>query len=93
MDKISENSGVYPTFSVCPIITHSSTLRTIPVAFIFYDLFFIIITLKTERNINILLVLPFSYRIFLKISFRDKSSVLFHILGVYRTFILLFVLS
>ena len=34
MDKISENSGLYPTFSVCPIITHSSTRRTIPVAFI-----------------------------------------------------------
>ena len=39
MDKISKNSGVYPTFSVGPIITHSSTRLTIPVAFIAVPLF------------------------------------------------------
>ena len=39
VDKISENSGLYPTFSVCPIITHSSTRLTIPVAFITVPLF------------------------------------------------------
>ena len=81
------NSGYFQHFPVCPIITHWSTLLTIPVAFIFYDLFFLIITINLTLNINIFIDFVFSSRMILKNDFYNKSSVFYHVFGIYRTFI------
>ena len=64
-----------------------STLLTIPVAFIFYNLFFVIITINLTLNINILIDFVFSSRMILKNDFYNKSSVFYHVFGIYRTFI------
>ena len=34
LDKISETTAIHSGFRLCPIISHSSIRRTIPVAFI-----------------------------------------------------------
>ena len=36
-DKISKTPAIYSGFRLCPIISHSSIRRTIPVAFIYAD--------------------------------------------------------
>lgn len=35
LDKISETTAIHSGFRLCPIISHSSIRRTIPVAFIY----------------------------------------------------------
>ena len=35
LDKISETTAIHSGFRLCPIISHSSMRRTIPVAFIY----------------------------------------------------------
>ena len=52
LDKISETTAIHSGFRLCPIISHSSILRTIPVAFITIPPVFIFLAVSIRRNWN-----------------------------------------